>query len=73
MELVIGNYFKIIRNTILKSSSCCFGSIAAAAENFKRRKYNSFDGNYIYEPFEVETLGSWGPSARVLFKELAAR
>jgi hypothetical protein len=29
--------------------------------------------DYIFEPFGVETLGSWGPGARSLFKEIAQR
>ena len=30
-------------------------------------------GNYIFEPFGVETLGPWGPSAHSLFKDLSKR
>ncbi|KAJ8719299.1 hypothetical protein PYW08_011474 [Mythimna loreyi] len=57
----------------LPSSSCCAGAAAAAAENLKRRKYTNLVGSYIFEPFGVETLGSWGPSAHKLFNELSKR
>ncbi|KAJ8722193.1 hypothetical protein PYW08_004595 [Mythimna loreyi] len=55
------------------SSAGCAGAAAAAAETLKRRKYSNLIGNYSFEPFGVETLGSWGPSARHLFKEISRR
>ena len=57
----------------LPSSACCAAAAAAAAENLKRRKYSGLVGNYIFEPFGVETLGSWGPNAHILFKDLSRR
>lgn len=57
----------------LPSSSCCAGAAAAAAENLKRRKYSNLVGSYIFEPFGVETLGPWGPSAHIIFKDLSKR
>ncbi|KAJ8712801.1 hypothetical protein PYW08_008105 [Mythimna loreyi] len=57
----------------LPSSSCCAGAAAAAAENLKWRKYTNLVGNYIFEPFGIETLGSWGPNAHKLFKEVTKR
>ena len=55
------------------STAGCAGAAAAAAENLKRRKYCNLNGCYSFEPFGVETLGSWGPSARILFKEISRR
>ena len=49
------------------------GAAAAAAESLKRRKYTNLIGNYVFEPFGVETLGAWGPSARMLYKDIAKR
>ena len=57
----------------LPSSACCAGAAAAAAENLKRRKYSTLTGNYMFEPFGVETLGPWGPCAHNLFKDLSKR
>ncbi|CAH2239646.1 jg20582 [Pararge aegeria aegeria] len=48
------------------------GAVAAtSAEQAKRRKYENLDSSFIFVPFEVETLGPWGPEARALFKELS--
>jgi hypothetical protein len=58
----------------LTSTAGAACAAAASAEASKRRKYNNLiNNNYIFEPFGVETLGSWGPSARSLFKEIAKR
>ena len=57
----------------LPSSARCAGSAAAAAEDLKRRKYSTLVGNYTFEPFGVETLGPWGPSAHLLYKDIAKR
>ncbi|CAH1639389.1 unnamed protein product [Spodoptera littoralis] len=51
----------------------CAGSAAASAESLKRRKYYNLASSYIYEPFGVETLGPWGPSALKLFKNILKR
>ena len=55
------------------STAGCSGAAAAAAETLKRRKYFNLVGCYSFEPFGVETLGSWGPSARLLNKEISRR
>ncbi|CAH2232164.1 jg12329 [Pararge aegeria aegeria] len=49
------------------------GAAATSAEQAKRRKYENLDSSFIFVPFGVETLGSWGPEARALFKELSKR
>lgn len=49
------------------------GAAAAAAEGTKRRKYATLISDCIFVPFGVETLGPWGPDAKLLFKELAVR
>ena len=57
----------------LPSTAVCAGAAAASAETTKRRKYNNLIGNYSFEPFGVETLGPWGPSSRLLYKDIAKR
>ncbi|PZC73418.1 hypothetical protein B5X24_HaOG209551 [Helicoverpa armigera] len=57
----------------LPSTASCVGAAAAAAENLKRHKYVNLTGNCIFEPFGVETLGPWGPSAHRLFREIRKR
>ena len=57
----------------LPRTACCVGSAASQAEDLKRRKYSSLIGNYMFEPFGVETLGPWGPSAHALAKEISKR
>ncbi|XP_063360529.1 uncharacterized protein LOC134661400 [Cydia amplana] len=57
----------------LPGTSSGAGHAATTAEDNKRRKYSTLGSGYIFEPFGVETLGSWGPSARRLFKDLASR
>lgn len=37
------------------------------------QKYSNMMSWYIFEPFKVETFGSWDPSARLLFEEIAKR
>ncbi|XP_041969242.1 uncharacterized protein LOC121726080 [Aricia agestis] len=49
------------------------GAAAANAETNKRRKYECLGQDFIFLPFGVETLGPWGPSAKVLFKDLSQR
>lgn len=49
------------------------GAAAVKAENLKRHKYALLDRAYMFVPFGVETMGSWGPAALGLFKDLAKR
>ncbi|CAH2241861.1 jg16250 [Pararge aegeria aegeria] len=49
------------------------GAAATSAEQAKRRKYENLDSSFTLVPFVIETLGSWGPEARALFKELSER
>lgn len=46
----------------LPSTAGYVGAAAASTESLLRCKYQNVIGNYIFEPFGVETLGSWGPS-----------
>ncbi|PZC80745.1 hypothetical protein B5X24_HaOG213969 [Helicoverpa armigera] len=57
----------------LPGTACRAGSAAAQAENLKRRKYSNLIGNYMFEPFGVETLGPWGPSAHLLARDISQR
>jgi hypothetical protein len=57
----------------LPGTSCRAGSAADSAEGLKRRKYGAIDSGFIFEPFGVETLGPWGPSAHLLFRGLCKR
>jgi len=57
----------------LPSTAGCAGAAAAGAENLKRRKYFNLIGSYMFEPFGVETLGPWGPSAHLVFRDIAKR
>ncbi|XP_075975622.1 uncharacterized protein LOC142976226 [Anticarsia gemmatalis] len=57
----------------LPSTSICSGAAAAAAESLKRRKYANLIGDCIFEPFGVETMGSWGPSAKKIFFDISRR
>ena len=51
----------------------CAGAAATGAENLIRRKYSNLIGSYMFEPFGVETLGPWGPSAHRIFRDIAKR
>lgn len=51
----------------------CAGAAAAGAESLRRRKYTNLIGNYIFEPYEEKTLGSWGPNACIFYKDLMKR
>lgn len=42
--------------------------LMVSAESLKRRKYQNLICNYIFGPFGVETLDSWGCA---MFKKLA--
>ncbi|KAJ8727191.1 hypothetical protein PYW08_015588 [Mythimna loreyi] len=55
----------------LLSTAGCAGAAAASAENLKRRKYNNLIGSYMFEPFGVETLGPWGPSAHRVVRDIS--
>ena len=44
----------------LPSTACCAGAAAAGAENLKP-----------FDPFGVETLGPWGPSAHLVFRDIS--
>ncbi|XP_028156297.1 uncharacterized protein LOC114349906 [Ostrinia furnacalis] len=57
----------------LPQTSSGAGTAAASAESLKRRKYVGLSSTYMFEPFGVETLGPWGPSAHRLYRELAKR
>ncbi|XP_063538071.1 uncharacterized protein LOC134747375 [Cydia strobilella] len=57
----------------LPGTSSNAGRAASMAEDLKRRKYATLGSSYIFEAFGVETLGPWGPSARRVYKEIAAR
>lgn len=57
----------------LPQTSVEAGSAAASAESLKRRKYADVSNTCLFEPFGVETLGPWGPSAHRLFRDLAKR
>ena len=46
------------------------GVAATGAENLKRPKYcNLIISSYVFEPFGVETLEQWGPSAYLGFQD----
>ena len=49
------------------------GAAATYAATLKRRKYANLIGDCVFVPFGVETMGSWGPSARAFFKDLRQR
>lgn len=49
------------------------GAAAELAEGLKRRKYSNLSSCYMFVPFGVETLGPWGPSAKLLFKDVSKR
>ncbi|XP_047984805.1 uncharacterized protein LOC125225240 [Leguminivora glycinivorella] len=54
-------------------TSVAAGAAASSAESIKRRKYATLGTSYIFAAFGVETLGPWGPSARLLYKDLSSR
>ncbi|CAH2095340.1 unnamed protein product [Euphydryas editha] len=49
------------------------GTACEATEKAKICKYRGLGSEYVFVPFGVETLGPWGPSAIMLFKEIAKR
>jgi len=64
-------------NTIARShigtSSTKAGSLSAAAEEKKRKKYSSLSDTFIFTPIAVETLGPSGPGAIRFVGELGRR
>ncbi|XP_055329947.1 uncharacterized protein LOC129582458 [Paramacrobiotus metropolitanus] len=57
----------------VKSTSTKAGAAAILAEEKKSRTYLYLNGRYIFAPIAFETMGSWGPSAIALIKELGKR
>ena len=56
-------------------SAASAGSAAARAEQLKRTKYSrlSQSGNILFMPMAIETLGTWGPAATELCKDIGSR
>ena len=57
----------------IQASSRAAGSAAATRENHKRRTYAFLGNNYIFCPFAVETMGTFGEDALALVQELGKR
>jgi hypothetical protein len=57
----------------LPVSSKAAGAAAAAAETKKRRHYADIPNAYIFCPFAVETMGTFGEEALSLVKDLGKR
>ena len=59
----------------LAHSAAHAGSAARSAETSKNAKYSRLrqSDEYIFVPVAVESLGTWGPSASELCKEIGAR
>ena len=59
----------------LNQSSLAAGSAASRAEANKNTKYSELaaNGDYIFAPIAIETLGAWGPSAQSLCSEIGGR
>ena len=57
----------------LNSSSAGPGRVAAEAERLKAQKYRYLNPHYNFVPVAIETLGTFGPSAKSCFKDLGAR
>ena len=64
-------------NTIARShlgiSSSKAGSLSAAAEEKKTKKYLSLSDTFLFTPIAIETLGPWGPDATSFISELGRR
>jgi hypothetical protein len=60
-------------SSYLKASSRAAGTAAARREDYKRRLYDFLGNNYIFCPFAVETLGTFGEEALALVKDLGRR
>ena len=57
----------------LHATASSSGAAASAAENRKKAKYSALGDRISFEPFALETLGPFGPSARRLLSIIAAR
>jgi hypothetical protein len=59
----------------VNNSASSVGSAALKAEQNKILKYSqvTLAGNILFAPFAIETLGSWGPSATELCREIGSR
>ena len=60
-------------SSYLHATASSTGAAAASAEERKRAKYASLNDRVNFQPFGLETLGPFGPSARLLLSEIAAR
>ncbi|CAH2232582.1 jg10143 [Pararge aegeria aegeria] len=45
------------------------GVAATSAEHAKRRKHENLDSSFIFVPFGLETLGSWGPEVQRIIEK----
>jgi len=56
-------------------SAAAAGSAAARAEQNKRAKYVNLvrSEGVLFTPIAIETLGSWGPAAMEICKEIGSR
>ena len=57
----------------IKSAASHPGAPSEAAEQKKHKKYANLSEQYIFTPFAIETLGSWGPEASSFVSELGRR
>ncbi len=57
----------------LVQASSGAGKAAEHAEQLKVVKYSTLPDDYIFCPVGFETFGSWGPSAKLLLKEIGKR
>ena len=57
----------------IMQNSLASGAAAVQAESNKRIKYSGLNHGYLFTPFAVETLGSWGPEAMALSSSLGTR
>lgn len=49
------------------------GAAACTGEVTKRRKYEGLGDCYNFLPFAVETMGPWGPEAKLFLKDITTR
>ena len=57
----------------VKSAALRAGSPSEAAEEKKRKKYETLSKHYNFTPVAVETLGPWGPEAISFVSEIGRR
>ena len=55
-----------------KSCSCSYLSLRLETQ-LSLSSSLFFIGSYVFEPFGVETLGPWGPSAHLVFRDISKR